>query len=714
MVGSTTQTVFDAYITNQQGEKEYHTLTIGATTDPLPENNVLGESQLRAFYLLDNVDITDSTACVNVNPDTWETKIKKICTSGDSAFENVSFTIMVDYTGTQFKGTYQVHSPLYDPVDYTFEGKAQADSLKSNHAVDRKLRTLDREALECCPHPDNFPVELRNSCALAPEPSLLELLNINPIEIVTKDGKDYPIDRAQQKAMEYFQNILVGCLDKDTIDTFFGSAPALTANVKKIKDTYLSFYQKYAVTNMAQILYDNCRTTGSEKQKKACERIKTDAIKDAWSNAAQSDPHYTAQANALYFEGYRDGVQSMAPYLQDGKLWAERLAKHLKSKAFLNMWRVQLASLEYENVKERIYGFYTKLLVLDSSTEGEDRAKDVLGVLFSSVLTTGGFLAVYTEDSQASIEELLIEEIQSVTKDPDKLPDSIKEIAQIYKQVVATFGSVHAFAGSFIYSLAKLARSTPQAANAPLVSLVSLAGDEMAAQNGEFKKIWASALRTSVCNMFKSTISVAGAAFLVYNMVTTGQKEKITCKDIVLELSLGEVALITLIKGGEYFLETRLGSWIAGKISGSASAFGQFAEGFSKWFTEEGIVADNALSRFFGKNSRTFCQKILGPAMIITAIVLGSLVLADAIKTGETRDIVLDALNLIALTGELVSWGVAMCGFAWAGTLGIVFAVIGALAILVQFIWSLISPPKGPVEQYVDNQLVPAGLADAA
>lgn len=712
VVGCTTQTVFDAVIKDDQGRTEAHTLTIGATTDPLEDGVLQGTSQLRAFYKLDGEDITSTTACTGVDPVTWETTISKIQNfSGFEPVDKVSFSIVVDFTGTKFKGDYQVNSPLYGPISYSFTGEARADCLRENRAVDRDWRERDGEALERCPHPDNLSMELRESCALASEPSLLELLNINPIEIVRKDNKEYPIDHAQQKAMEYFQNILVGKLDSDTVETFFGSAPTLTENVKKISEAYAGFYQKYAKVNMAQILYDNCRTTGSKEQKAACERIKTDVIQAKWEAAAQNDPDYTAQANALYLEGYRDGVQSIAPYLVNGVQWAEELADYLKSNAFLNMWRVQIASLLYDNVKERIYGFYSKLLVLDSSEDGQKRAQDVLGVLFSSICTAGGFLAVYTEETEETMEELLIAQIESVTKYPEKLPDTIRELAQLYRKVVGTFMSVNVFAAQFISALAKLAKSTVQAADAPLVSLVSLAGDELAKENQNFQNIWKQASKTNICKLLGATLSVAGAAFMVYCMVTTGQKDTLSVTDIVLELSLGEVALTMLIKGGEYIMESKLGGWIAGKLTGSASKFGNFAEGFSKWFTEEGIASDHALARFFGKNSRTFCQRFLGPAMIITAIVLGALVLNDAIKTGETREIVLDALNLVALTGELVSWGVAMCGFTWAGTMGIAFAVIGGLVLLIQLVWSLFSPPKGPVEQYVDNKLVPAGLA---
>lgn len=713
VVGCTTQTVFNAVITDSQGKKQTHTLTIGATTDSPKDSAPWEKHLLRAFYMLDGEDITSTTACVKVDPATWETTISKVYGfAGMDPFDNVSFSIVVDYTGTTFKGTYHEKSPLYGTIDYSFTGEAQAESLRSNHAVDRDWLVCDGEALEDCPHPDNLSEELRESCLLASDTSLIELLNINPIEIVVKDGEKYPIDHAQQKAMEYFQDILVGYLDDNTVDEFFGSRPKLTNNVKAISDQYGEFYKKYAVVNMAQILYDNCRNTGSEKQKKACDRIIKDEIQARWSLAAQNDSDYSAQANALYLEGYRDGVKSIAPYLAEGTEWAEELSIYLQSNTFLNMWRVQIASMLYDNIKERIYGFYSKLLVLDSSESGQKRAQEVLSVLFSSVLTVGGYLAVYTEENEADMEKLLIAQIESATKSPENLPDTIKEMAKLYQEIVATFGSVHLFSGELIHSIAKLARSTPQAAEATIVSLIPLAGDDLAQRRKEFRNMWA-INKANICKLLGATVSVAATAFVVYSMVTTGQKKKLSLQEIVLELSLGEVALTSLIKGSEYIMESRLGVWIAGKLADSTTSFGRFAEGFSQWFTEEGISSESGLAKFFGKNSRTFCQRFLGPAMIITAIVLGSLVLEKAIKTGEKREIVLDALNLICLTGELVSCGFAMFGFTWAGPMGVVFAVIGGLAILVQFIWSLISPPKGPVEQYVDDKLVPAGLATA-
>ena len=98
----------------------------------------------------------------------------------------------------------------------------------------------------------------------------------------------------------------------------------------------------------------------------------------------------------------------------------------------------------------------------------------------------------------------------------------------------------------------------------------------------------------------------------------------------------------------------------------------------------------------------------------MTGVVLGGFMLADAVKRGQDYEIVLDSLNLVMMVGELVSWVLAMFGFSWAGPLGCVFAAAGFVVMIIQFLWGLISPPKGPVEEYVDRVLVPANLADAA
>ena len=707
VMGSTTQVTYAAQVKKNGKVVEEHSLTIGARTDET-------SGMLQAFYELDGIDISDTTACVKVNPVTWETTIiKNEGFWGISPLDSVSFEIVIDYRGEKFTGTYKVRDIGQEPKIYDFVGKATVESLKQARAIDREWKAVDGEALEYCPHPNNLTQELRQSCVFASEPELLELINISPVDVIIHSGGQYTIDRAQQKSMEYFQNILVSCLDKDTIRDFFGSAPALTDNVARIKETYKDFYQKHALDNMAQILYDNCRTTGSDAQKKACERIKQNVVKENWSKAAQEDPDYQAQANALYLEGYRDGVPSIAPFLKEGVKWAKMLYDHLTSPIFLNLWRVQIASLVYDNVRDRMYGFYSKLLVLDSSKEGEERANKALNTMLSVVLTTGGRLAVYTDEAREDIEHILIAEIESITKNPEKLPDTIKQYAELYQEAAKTFITTHFFVGRLVEAIAKQYKKLRVEGEVPMGRLVVMAGNELAQENTGFRNIWEDASKINFKNSLASLFSAATAGFMIYSMVKTAKKETLKPEDIVEELSMGELALLSLIKGSEYLMETQLGKWITKLLSESENTFLKFAESFSKWFTKEGIAADHIFARLFGKSSRVFCQRILGPAVLLTAIVLGGYLLADAIKIGDTKEIVLEALNLVCLVGELVSWGLAMSGFSWAGPLGTVFMVVGIIIIAIQVIWEIFDPPKGPVEEYVDNKLVPAGLATA-
>lgn len=707
VTGSTTQVTYVTQVKKNGNIIEDHLLTIGAKTNT-------STGMLETFYTLDDTDISDTTACIKVDPVTWETTIIKndgFC--GISPLDSVSFEIVIDYRGEKFTGTYKVRDIGQEPKIYDFVGQATAESLRQARAMDREWKAVDGEALEHCPHPNNLTQELRQNCVLASEPNLLELINISPVDVIVRAGEQYTIDRAQQKSMEYFQNILISCLEQDTIRDFFGSAPVLTDNVSRIKETYKDFYQKHALDNMAQILYDNCRTTGSDAQKKACERIKQDVVKTNWSKAAQEDPDYQAQANALYLEGYRDSVPSIASYLEKGVEWAKKLFDYLTSPTFLNLWRIQIASLVYDNVKDRMYGFYSKLLVLDSSKEGEARAHKALNTMFSVVLTTGGHLAVYTDEARDDIERILIAEIESITKNPEKLPDSIKEYAKLYQEAAKTFISTHFFVGTLIKEIAKQYKKLPVGAEVPMSRLVVIAGDELAHENTEFRNIWEDASKANLKNSLLFLVSAAAAGYMIYSMVKTANKETLKPEDIVEELSMGELVLLSLVKGSEYLMETQLGKWVTKLLSESENTFLKFAEGVSKWFTKEGIAADHIFARLFGKNSQVFCQRILAPAVLLTAIVLGGYLLADAIKIGDTKEIVLEALNLVCLVGELVSWGLAMSGFSWAGPLGTVFMVVGIIIMAIQIIWEIFDPPKGPVEAYVDKKLVPAGLAEA-
>lgn len=690
-------------VAKNEEEEQPHILEIGTKNEG---------TMMTPYYCLDGVDITATTACVDVNPKTWETTIAKVTNpTGFDVYDSVSFRIVVDYTGQKFKGTYTELDLVSGEREYTFIGRAREESVETAWAVDRKWKNRDAAGLEYCPHPNRITQRLRDTEPLAGDHDLVELLNINPVEVVFVKGQEKTVDHAQEKAGQYFQDILINYMDEKYANIFFGGKPPLTQNVMGVSKKYSEFYKKHVQDNMAQILYDNCRTGGTESQTKACERIKIDEVKEHWEKAG-SDNDYRCQANELYIEGYRDGVTSIQPYLEDGVVWAEKMSEHLLSPAFLNMWRVQIASLMFSNVKDRIYGFYSKLLVLDGSTKGQERAQKVLNTMLGSVVTAGTGLSVYTEENKEVLEELLVAQIEEMTEHPDHLPETLKEYAQLYQEVAATFGSIHVFAGKLIYEMGKLVKKLPVAADAPLPQVATTAAEQLAEEDSGFKRVWAKA-KEKLKPAIGALASGAAAGFMIYNMITTGQKEKLEPKDIVMEISMGSLALVFVLKVGENLMDSEIGKYVVRKLSSSTNTFARFAEGFSKWFTKEGVAADNALARFFGKNSTTFCQRFLGPAVLLIGIVLGGFMLADAVEGGETYQIVLEAINFVLMVGELISWGLAMMGFSWAGPMGAFFAAAGCVVILIEFIWALVSPPKGPVEEYVDNVLVPAGLAVA-
>ena len=704
VMGGSKPLKYQAVAKDSSGNEQQHRLELGTRQ---------GKQMIEPYYKLDDVDITSTTAIVKVDPGTKETTIVKVTDPvGFGPYDNVSFTIVLRYDGKRFTGTYTENSCIYGPIKYTFTGRATEESLQTARANDRQWKARDGAGLERCPHPSRFSQEVRDAIPLAGEATLLELLNINPVEIVSSGGQQVTIDHAQETAGKYFQDILTSYLEEPYVTEFFGGKPALPANVQKISDTYAAFYKKHVADNMAQILYDNCRTGGSQAQTDACNRIRIQTVKNHWKTVGIDDPDYTKQTDALYLEGYRDGVMSIQPYLKDGVKWAEQLAGYLMSSDFLDQWRVQVASLMFDHVKERIYGFYSKLLVLDGSAEGQKRAQTVVHTMLGSIIYVGGSISVYTEENQDVITELLAAQVEELAG-KEELPEKLKEYAQFYQDTVATFGSAHIFAGMLFKEIADLTKKSSVAAEASEAELSGEAGEEMTKDNPGWKETWKKhfAIAKPAIGML---VSAGAAAFMLYSMVTTAQKEKMEPKDVVAELSMGELVLMSLLKAGQNLMDTKIGTWLAEKLSASTSGFAKFAESFSKWFTKEGVAADNIFSKLFGKNSRVFCQRFLGPVVILTGVVLGGFMLADAVKRGQDYEIVLDSLNLVMMVGELVSWGLAMFGFSWAGPLGCVFAAAGFVVMIIQFLWGLISPPKGPVEEYVDRVLVPANLADAA
>jgi hypothetical protein len=118
----------------------------------------------------------------------------------------------------------------------------------------------------------------------------------------------------------------------------------------------------------------------------------------------------------------------------------------------------------------------------------------------------------------------------------------------------------------------------------------------------------------------------------------------------------------------------------------------------------------------FGENSTEFLAKRMGPALAVVGLVLTSIQLYEAIKSGNVRSIIFESLNTFFALASVVLIGLELLSVAWAGPVGLAVAAIGLIVVLVQFIWNMIDPPKpppDPITEFVNGPMVAQNFATA-
>ncbi len=210
----------------------------------------------------------------------------------------------------------------------------------------------------------------------------------------------------------------------------------------------------------------------------------------------------------------------------------------------------------------------------------------------------------------------------------------------------------------------------------------------------------------------------ASAAFLLYNIVEDSKQPQ-TPKQVVEEINLGVLAMAILVKGIEKLMSLGVGKALQGFAERNNGIFAEFAGNLAEWFGEGGRVVPvgrmgEAFVAVFGENVAEFMARRIGPAMAVAGLVLSAFILYDAIKSGDVRSIIFEAINTFLALASVVLIGLELLSVAWAGPVGLAVAAIGVIVLLIQLIWNWIDPPKppaDPITEFVSGPMVTQGFA---
>lgn len=657
------------------------------------------DRHLKSVFTLDGKDISDRTAVVNTYQ--WQTTIAMVPSSNPFGDQD-QFTLVIDYTGHTLVGTYtDASGGLYD-----WKGSAQAASLGGLVANAQDFVALDRGPATKLVSPMGFTSALRAADSLGPDLSVQDLMNVSSITEVVVKGQTRVLDTAQTQTGKYFQAMLVNSLEDKWVNNFFGSRTPLPASVQKILDDNKPFFQQRSVMNLGQMIHDAFALV--EQDKATVKRIDVNKLAAAWQSMG-TDPGYVAQAAPLYVEGYRTGVPGIQPYLENNpKQWAQKLYDQLTSEAFLNVWAVQVANQQFKNVRQQMYEWNVQLSVLDP--DDHERPQKMLTKMFAVVIGANFNKMAWDQDLVPYLKQAIQNMLDGKTSDfaDEMVKRNAEEFQKAMQGMVSTFNSTLEFTDQFVNALNLWAGRNK---GRPAVA----AGEDIYEGVAEFFKMaertdaqrrWA-AFKDIGGKVFGALLYGAAAGYLLYKIV---EGEGLTPIE---DINLALLATGFFVKSIEKLLATGLGDWIHAKVSTGAGKLEGFAKNLTKWFSEDGVVAESWATRIFGKNSAEFFAERLGPAVALVGIALAAYDLYKAIMSGDTRDIVFESLNAFFALAGAVLLGLELASFAWAGPLGIAVAVVGLIIVAVQLIWNLFdppSPPPDPVKQFVDGPLTRAGF----
>jgi hypothetical protein len=427
----------------------------------------------------------------------------------------------------------------------------------------------------------------------------------------------------------------------------------------------------------------------------------------------------------LYIQGYRDGVPQMKPYLEDKtRDWGKEYFDWLTSDANILTWQIQVASQQFDNIKTRMYEWYTKLQVLSPD---KDYGQKFLTVAYSALIGVSYSKAMWADDIKPFL-LALIEQAIAGKVDPsiqtEAQQQAAKELQAALLLLVGTDEKVIQIVDAISAAMTAYMNKNPgtllskAATNDETVQLI---GDQLLARDPNAYRAWGELTRGGKAKGILQTMFYGAAAGFVIFQIVSGKDKPLTPRKVIEDINLGMLSLAMLTKGVQKMMSLGVGRFLENWSQAQAGAFRSFAGELATWFKAGGkVVPTGALGKgfvaVFGENASVFLARRLGPAMAVAGAVLSAFFLADAIKTGNVRDIVFEALNTFFALAGVVFIGLELMSFAWAGPVGLAVAAIGLIVVLVQFIWNLIDPPPpppDPITEFVNGPMLHEGFAAA-
>ena len=650
-------------------------------------------NDLKIVYLLGTEDISDRTRVTKVDRKKGETTLEMV-PQLVAPFRQNAFVIVLASGSRTFAGTYTDD----DGADYDWRGSSLPVAMPA------RARAAVSEA--------------------APEHrtlSVQDLDNISSIQVVTDDkGNQVTVDYAQTTCGGYFNKCLVNALDDKWVDGIYGHRYTLPEGVRKVLADQKQFFADNAVLGTGQMLYDNLGTWPQYSD--LIKRIRPETMKNVWTDMGKSETEgvrYQEASSALYLEGYRDGVTAIQPYLDgDREKWAEDYFKWLTDDANLLTWQIQVASKEFDNVKTRMYEWYVKLQVLAPE---KDYGQRMTTIAYAALLGVNYSKSQWSDDLkpflQALIENAIAGKIDPTVMDQLQ-QQAAAENQELLKTLVTTADSIVKLVDGIAAALTNYQRK----------SLQQLAQDPAAARaigqqlQGSQYEAWNQLTNSGKIKGLLSTIFYgASAGFLIYSIVQDSKGPQ-TPKTVTEEVNLGILALAMLVQGVQKMMSLGVGRFLENfAAGGQGGAFRAFAGDLATWFAEGGKIipkgpVGKAFVAVFGENAAEFMARRIGPAMAVCGLVLAAISLYDAIKSGNVRNIVFEALNTFVALATVALIGLELMSVAWAGPVGLAVAAIGIVIVLIQFIWNWIDPPPpppDPITEFVKGPMVAKGFANA-
>lgn len=656
--------------------------------------------ELRITYLLGTENVSDRTRVTKVDRKKGETTLEMV-PQLVAPFRQNAFVIVLASGSRTFFGSLTDD----DGNDYDWRGSAVPVATVTQAravALDSASATSIEEA----------PATM----------SLQDLDNISSIQVVTDSkGNQVTVDYAQTTCGGYFNKCLVNALDKKWVDGIYGHPYSLPTGVQKVFDSSKQFFADNAVLGTGQMLYDNLGTWPQYRD--VIKRIHPDAMQTVWKDMGKGQTEgvrYQEASNALYIQGYRDGVPAMQPYLENNpEKWAEDYFNWLTDDANLLTWQIQVASKQFDNVKTRMYEWYVKLQVL---APDKDYGQRMTTIAYAALLGVNYSKSQWSDDLKPFL-QALIENAVAGKVDPtimDQLQQqAAKENQELLKTLVTTSDSIVQLVDAIAAGLSayQLKKSLQQLAEDPAAQRAI--GQEL--QGSQYEAWNALSNAGKIKGLLSMLFYGASAGFLIYSIVNDSKGPQ-TPKTVTEEVNMGVLALALLVQGVQKMMSLGVGRFLENfAAGGEGGAFRAFAGDLATWFKEGGkIVPEGPVGKafvsVFGENAAEFMARRIGPAMAVCGLVLAAVTLYEAIKSGNVRNIVFEALNTFVALATVVLLGLELMSFAWAGPVGLAVAAVGVVIVLIQFIWNLIdppAPPADPITEFVNGPMVAKGFATA-